>query len=69
MDDERVVRSETQTIDLSLRVCEHELSAALADLAGVDRAAPGVPESIARYAQALMERLELFPECPHKRDR
>lgn len=57
---------ETQTADIGRLTCEHELASALADLAGVDRRSPDVPEAIQRYARALWERLGQFPQCPDK---
>lgn len=62
----RVARVEMVTADIEMRVCEHELATALADLAGVDRRTAEIPESIQEYAGALAARLRLFPQCPHK---
>lgn len=57
---------EIQSADIGRLVCQHELAAALADLAGVDRRAPDVPEAIQRYATALWDRLMQFPQCANK---
>lgn len=62
----RVLRMEMESADVGRLICRHELEAALADLAGVDRRAPDIPEAIQAYATALWGRLELFPQCPSK---
>jgi hypothetical protein len=66
VDESRVIRLELESVDIGRLICRHELAAALADLAGVDRRAPDVPVAIQRYADALWGRLVQFPQCPTK---
>lgn len=61
-----VVRRTIESYDLARLICRHELEAVLADLAGVPRTAPEIPEPISDYASALWDLLEQFPKCPMK---